>query len=622
MPLDGVTIRLLAKELNQRLAGGRVDKINQPLRNDVVLVIRARGVNHQLLLSANPSEPRLHLTRHSFSNPPQAPMFCMLLRKHLGGAKLISVETVDLERLVILRFMTKNELGDQAEKRLICEMMGRHSNLILINENRIIIDSISHVDAGMSRVREVMPARTYVDPPAQHKLLPADILQRINNHTWLAHLDFLGGENKGTAELLLGQVAGFSPFLCAEICAAANVDERAKWNVLNDNQKQKVTAALVDLLACVTAEISSPSLYYFNEDDHIARDFHAFALFHRGTRRACADISEAMDQYYSSREEGNRVRQSRQQLTRVLEKSIAHVEKKQSIYHKDIRSASDYEDLKIKGDLILANLWQIEKGHEQVEVQNYYKQPVEPIAISLNPDRSPSWNAQDYYRRYNKNKTKYEMAQRFLAQSRDEIEYLNTLLNFVEQADTIEELKSVRSEMRQSGLVESAQKQKTKDNTFGGRKAARKRAKTTKGGQVRELDPHRYISSDGFTILAGRNNLQNDRLTLRLARKDDLWLHVSKAPGTHVIIRSEGAEIPDQTLLEAARIAAWFSRSGNQSVGGAGGQTAVDYCPISHVKKPTGSRPGMVIYNRHQTIMVTARDPEYLLPRDSDREES
>lgn len=622
MPLDGVSLNFLIKELQDGLAGARVDKITQPQRNAIVISLRGAGENHQLLLSANPANPRLHLSRQTFTNPPQAPMFCMLLRKHLGGARLMSVEGIGLERIVILRFLSTDEFGDRSEKRLICEIMGRHSNIILVNENQTIIDSVLHVDQGMSRIREVMPARPYTYPPAQNKLLPTDILQKITFNTWTAYLDTIAAAEKKsptTSNLLLQQVAGFSPFLCTEVCALADIEETRPWLTLNEREKGQINDALAGLLSRITAELANPSLYYPDESSHCPHDFHALALQHQGICRPADNISVAMEQYFGSREAENRIRQKQQNLSKLLTKQMQHADRKRSIYLKDIRSSENYEDLKLKGDLILANLWQIKEGMKTAVVQNYYADPVEDMSIELNPDRSPTWNAQNYYRRYNKNKTKNSMSRQFLQEIEDTLTYLNSLQNFVDQADSLEELSAVKSEMSEAGITVSKQKQKNLDNTFKGRKARRKRGLPS---EQAALGPRRYCSSEGFVILAGRNNLQNDKLTLRQARKDDLWFHVQKAPGTHIIVRSEGKTVPQQTILEAAQTAAWFSKGNSQVETVSGGQIPVDFCPVANVKKPAGAKPGMVIYTDYQTLMVTARDPEYLLQQEEGHAES
>lgn len=620
MPLDGISTRFLAKELDQALAGSRVDRVNQPRRFDIVIQFRQPGRTDRLLLSANPSEPRAHLIAQATENPAQPPMFCMLLRKHLLGARVLSVETIGCERILILRFQVLNDLGDTVEKRLICEIMGRHSNLILLNEDHRILDAVSHVDASMSRVREVMPARPYSYPPPQTKQDPDELLRQLQQGRSLSErLSTLPtGDRQSLSGWLLSLVGGFSRQLCDEVCLAAGLSPDQPASDLEPTALAHLDRSLLAVLTKATATEPSPHVYYLDASNGVPADFHALDLDHHGYKKPFSTLSGAMDHYYRDRERRGRSEQKRQFLLKAVQKQQAHLSKLMGIYQKDIRSASGYEKLKHKGDLILSNIWMIKDGMDCITVTDFYDPDQGQLKIELNPHRNPSWNAQNYYRRYNKNKAKLENASRFAESAAAETEYLNNLVNLIEHAESPEELTALKDEMKTLDWFRPERgNERDRATGFHARKAARKKGVApAKGRGSGKLGFRQYRSSDGFTILAGRNNLQNDRLTLKTARKDDLWFHVQKAPGTHVVIRAEGREVPEQTILEAAETAAWFSRGVSARDRDGGAAIPVDFCPVANVKKPSGARPGMVIYNVYNTVRVRPRDPEYLLPQD------
>ena len=639
MPLDGISVRFLGQELTTELKDARVDRISQPHRFDIYMQLRQPGITKRLLLSGNPSEPRAHLVERLPQSPAQPPMFCMLLRKHLSGARLQGVETIDYERLLIFRFQTLNEFGDLEEKRLIVEIMGRHSNIILVNNEHRIIDAITHVDDQVSRMREVLPARPYTYPPQQQKTAPDLVLNQVQDNTWRALLtrDIEINGRQPLIRQLLNYIAGVSPQFCESVCARANLDPDQCWSELSDNEQHRLGISLIYWLTMATADTNSQSYLFYMDPKRMPKDFHTLPLEQYNCHRALDSLSHAMEVFYTNREQENHLRQIRQDLLRKLNRHQQHLGKLMSIYRKDIQSSRNYENNKIMGDLIFANLWQIKDGMDEITVDNLYEQPPQPLTIPLNPDRSATYNAQQYYKRYNKNKTKFENATLFAKQTAEDIDYLDTLHTLIINAENAAEIRSLKDEFTralesrsvsnktgETGNADHSNKKFGKKNQSSNKGKKRKSKQTPKSKQLdRPLGPRRYQSSDGLTILVGRNNKQNDQLTLKTAQKDDLWFHLQKAPGTHVIVQSAGRPVPERTIEEAAGITAWFSRSEKKrETAGIGAAVPVDYCPAGHVRKPKGARPGMVIYDNYSTVFIKPLDPEYLQPSDPPESES
>ena len=636
MPLDGITAKSLALELNTLLAEARVDKIQQPDRHDVILVLRQDNKNYRLLLSANPSSPRIHLSEETKTNPSQPPMFCMLLRKHLSGSRLMEISTPDYERIFSLRFLTQNELGDRLEKRLIVEIMGRHSNIILVNQEDTIHDAILHIDESVSRVREVMPARPYVLPPAQNKLTPRQVLDEIQSGT-----DWLGPtvQFRGLEKALLERLQGFSPQLCHEVAVRADIDGRQHIDKLNKIERGRLNRVVMDLMQKICAEAFSPTTYYTHPDALIPIDFHCLNLQSFAYARSENSISEAMDRFYLEKNRQNTLKQKRQHLERLINQALDHAVKKLRIHEKDVADGNKSKRYRHYGDLILAHLHLIKEGDAKLLATDYYDPEQPEVSIDLDPGLSGAQNAQRYFKRYNKAKTKLESGEKLASQDREEIAWLETLQRAMVNAADLDDLQALQQEMQQAGLSKKNMRRLKEEanagpqpDVSGGQKPGRAGKKKNKVYQQtgpkqkrkkredsKPLPPRRYTSSDGFQILVGRNNLQNDQLTLKTAQKDDIWLHVQKMPGTHVIIRAEKQAVPDQTLLEAAQIAAWFSRAsqeGQPASVAASSKVPVDYCPVSHVKKPGGAKPGMVIYEHYQTLFVSPQDPHALAKSD------
>lgn len=637
MPLDGITAKALSYELNTALADARVDKIYQPERYDLLLHLRAPGKQYKLYISANPSSPSIYLTDKSRNNPSEPPMFCMLMRKHLQGARIISIENPGYERIFVIKFQTINELGDSLEKRLIVEIMGRHSNIILVNEDDRIHDSILHVDNEMSRVREIMPARPYQLPPAQEKLTPSEIIKRIqDNELWL----FPQSLPRPLDKALLETCQGFSPQLCQELIERTGIDRRKRALKLEKNELEILNIQMLKLLEQVEARDFHPSLFFISSADVVPTDFHALKLSSYALSKPASSISAAMDTYYNARNLLNTMHQRRQHLQKLIRNQLEHSRKKYLIHLQDCREGENSDSYRHFGDLILSSVPQTEQalknGLDLVVLTDYYDPELKQVTINLQTNRSAAWNAQNYFRKYNKAKTKFEAGSKLAEQDKQDIAWLETLEKAVENAQDLDDLIAIKQEMSAYGLIAGSrrigkeeraeletQNKHDRINLLnpgkpGGKsksmskssKAKNARRKPEKKKKEAALPPRSWYSTDGFEILAGRNNIQNDNLTIKTAAKNDIWLHVQKMPGTHVIVKTHGRELSDNALEEAAGIAAWFSKAGQAVAGGA--KLPVDYCPVSHVRKPNGARPGMVIYDRYQTIIVEPLNPQDL----------
>jgi len=621
MPLDGITARCLSEELHSQLNGSRLDRIYQETHTDVMLSLRNQGKSYKLVLSIRPESPRIHLTEQGSSNPAYPPMFCMLLRKHLLGARLLSVRCDGWERIFRLDFQNANEMGDETRKTLIVEIMGRHSNIILVSENGTILDAANHVDHSMSRVREVLPARTYSPPPSQDKMDPPSVLAaiRAGEPAFVKRL----GASRNVELSLLDAIRGFSPPLCREICHLANVDGKRSPSTLTQEETRRILFHAASLIERILAGLPSPSLYRLDPNTRQWTDYHAFALESCGYRVQMPTLSGAMDAYYSHHIAKNKLEQRRRALAQAVSNRLDRVLRKAEAHRADIHSCEGYQNLRRDGELILANMYALKNGIPGFEAVDYTNDG-QTVWIDLDSSRTLSQNAQRLFKAYAKGKVRLEASTRFLTQDTEQATYLASLLTAIETAQEEQDLEALSAEWsdftasedpRASASASSA-KTAPRGKKGSGSAAGKKQGSREPARQAAGSDPRRYRSTDGFDILVGRNNIQNDRLTFKTADRDDIWLHVQKEPGTHVIIRTGRREVPERTLLEAAQIAAWFSRPGRKEavrpVQGDGAMVSVDYCPVSHVRKMSGARPGMVLYENHRSVRVRPQDPSTL----------
>lgn len=567
MALDGIVLRALTHELATLLVGGRVDKIYQPLDRDLLLTVRSGGKNHRLLLTAHPSYPRVQLIEeYKAQNPIEAPMFCMLLRKHCEGGRITRIEQVDNERILHIAIENRDELGDLTERVLVVEIMGRHSNVILLDpaENRIL-DSLVHVNYGTSRHREVLPGRTYVTPPEQGKDNPFDIsygrFQELREARMEQPLD----------KFFVGAFTGISPLLGKEIAYRAGEDPSL-------DQQWQSFASIIDQCREHRYE---PTIVY--QDDR-PKAFSCITLTHlEGEQTSFTSISHVIDKFYAEKSWRDTLRQRSQDLERMLNNELQKNIGKLDKFETQIAEAELSEEHRVFGELITANLYQIERGMTEVTVQNFYDENLADLTIPLDPALSGNENAQAYFKRYNKVKKSIPILTQQITETRAEIEYLQTLLQQLAIASW-QDIEEIREELAAEGYLKIKRKPLPK-----GKKPPKQKEAPIK--------PEHYVSSDGIDLYVGKNNKQNEFLTMKYAHNTDTWLHTKDIPGSHVVIRAK--EFPERTLLEAAKLAAYFSQGRESS------QVPVDYTLIRHVWKPNGAKPGFVLFDNQKTLYVT-----------------
>ncbi len=566
MPLDAVCLSGVVRELRGAVLGLRIEKVQQPARDLVILSLRG---GRRLLLCAGASQARIHLTGAARENPAAPPMFCMLLRKHLGGGRLSGLEQPALERVVILTIDVVDELGEPGQRRLVLECMGRHSNLILLDGQGRIIDCLRRVDLEMSEQRQVLPGLFYRLPPAQEKADPLST----------GEADFrrlLSGANpeQEAAGFLLDAFFGLSPLACREIACRAGVE-----TLLTPEGREALCAAFFDWQQLVRDEAFRPCLLL---RDGRPADFSYLPLLQYGSSAQAQEwdaFSPMLDAFYETREQAERLRQRGQDLQRAASNARDRARRKLALQEKEYAQTQDRDRLRICGELITANLHRMERGQSVLRAQNYYDPDCLETDIPLDPLLTPQQNAARYFKQYHKAKTAEGYLSSQMAIARRERDWLESVLDELSRAETEQDFADIRRELREAGLLKGAAPGKKEP-----RRAPSK--------------PRAFRSSGGLRILVGRSNTQNDQLT-RDAFKSDYWFHTQRIHGSHVILCCEGAEPDRQSMTEAAMLAAWFSQ------GRAGGQVAVDYTQVRNVKKPGGARPGMVVYDPYQTAYVT-----------------
>ncbi len=573
MPFDGIVARCIVEELTKVLVGGRIEKVFQPEADEIVMNIRAWNTNHKLLLSASANYPRIHVTDAVKENPAAPPVFCMLLRKHLSGGKILAFEFHDYERIIGMHVESANELGDVSVKKLIIEIMGRHSNIILVNSEDKIIDAIKHVDSDISRVREVMPARPYILPPGQDKTSPDFLVpEELVKNALSVQVPL--------EKYLLNSIKGFSPLLCREICHRAGIDQRTPAADMDASQQ----SSLINVAAAAVKEISDcsfkPCIIFEDEAMEKPLDFHCLDIRQYRHVISLESMSKVLDSFYAARDRSERLKQKKSDVLKVLNNALDRCNKKLAIQQETMREVADREKLKLFGELITANIYCIPANTKSVSLLNYYSEEGEYIDIPLDENLLPQENAQRYFKKYTKAKSTWMYTGKQLEETRKELDYLESVLQLLENCITPAETDEVRQELADQGYM-----------------VLKKKAGFKK--QTKPSEPLRFKSSDGLDIFVGKNNRQNDYLTLKLASSNDIWFHTKNIPGSHVIVRKLQNEIPESTLKEAALLAAWHSKAKMSS------NVPVDFTTVRNVKKPSGAKPGMVIYENYRTLGVT-----------------
>lgn len=579
MSYDGMVTHCVVEELRQKILNGKIDKIYQPEKDEIVFTIRTFTGSYRLLLSASASNARVHLTDTAKENPMTPPMFCMFMRKHLQGGKIVSIVQDGYDRTIRIGIESYNELGDLTIQYIVVEIMGRHSNIILLDENEKIMDSIKHVDFTVSAVRQILPGLLYTFPPKQDKFLP-DQISAVDLMNALSD----AGKDTLLDKFLVEKIMGLSPLFAREL-------------VYRFSGQVRMIAAEIDLAAFVTFAVDFLKAVCAGEyqptlavqlDEKRPTAFSCIVL--RQYEDACRldsydSISQVIDAYYKQRSLREHMDQRAGALVKLVNNHMHRCEKKIAMHEENLLKSKNRDQYKIYGDLLTANLYQVRYGMKEVRVQNFYSENGEEITIPLLEDQSPSQNAQRFYKLYNKAKVTEKYAKEQIADAKQEKYYLETVSSALERIESPTELMEIREELAEGGYLPKSGNKKQKHQ----KKSA----------------PLQFISSDGYEILVGRNNKQNDELTIRMAYATDLWFHTKIIPGSHTIVRTRGEEsVPDTTIAEAAKIAAYYSKAQNSS------KVPVDYTQIKNVKKPNGAKPGMVIYDHYHTLYVDPQKPE------------
>ncbi|MGC2872224.1 Rqc2 family fibronectin-binding protein [Ihubacter sp. rT4E-8] len=558
MAFDGIITCAIVRELQDTIILGKIEKIYQPENDELVFHIHTRAGNVKLYASASSNHARLHFIEENPVNPPVPLAFCMLLRKHLSGGRIVEICQKDAERIIEISLETLNELGFTVSKKLIFEIMGKHSNIILVDMSTgKIIDSIKRVSIDASRVRQLLPGLIYQYPPAQDKIsfkfLPAGCLNDLH---------------AGNDKEYLSRIGGISPAIARELAASQCPESR-----------------MSDIAESIKQKSFVPRVY--TDDKGIPQEFHITDLTElegSAQRRDFDNLSHCIAWFYDHRQSSNRAKQKSSDLIKSVGSALDKLYLKKQRLSEDLLKAENSENLRLFGELLTANLHLVKNGDKTVDVINYYDNST--VTIPLDPRFSPSKNAQHYYKRYGKAMTAIKEKQIQLEETGSEIDYLESVLSYLQNTDKIDEIEALRGELVETGYIRR-RKQQFKEKKY-------------------KAQPHKYIIDGGFTVLVGRNNRENDILTLKTAAKTDLWLHTKDIPGSHVIVQTGGIDLSEDAIFQAAAIAAWHSKGRDSE------NVPVDYVKVRYVKKPAGAKPGMVIFTNNRTVWVNPA-----LPKDS-----
>lgn len=573
MAYDGLFFRSLVSELSQLLTGGKIDKIHQPEKDELTIGIRSGSQNFKLKLSADASLPHIALSEEKKENPLQAPMFCMLLRKHLAGGKILSITQSGLERIVEIAVESRDELGDISTKILAIEVMGKHSNIILYQESDFkILESIKRISALMSRTRQVYPGIPYTPPPFSKRNLLTDEPSLID----------LKGSEDSLTKYLVKEWQGFSPATANQLFYGQMLPLEMPLSTWQSKDLEKALELILKLKAKLLNNEYNFGLLFGDEAKTTAKEVLSLSTPALEAHFPITGYDSAVSvttAFFGNKDKSNRLDQKGAHMRKAVAARLEKAEGKHAKLTMDYHNAESAELYKISGELLLANIYQLDKGMSFVELDNYYEDPVTSLKIDLDLRLTPAENAQRYFKRYNKAKIGQIEILKQLEETEAEMRYLEAVLTAIDNSGDAENLEDIRDELADQGYVKRkivAGKSKKKKMTY-----------------------MSFTSSEGFEILVGKNNVQNDYITLRLASNKDLWLHTKIIPGSHVIVRTEGTDCPEQTLYEAAVLAAYHSKA-RQS-----GQVPVDYTLVKNIIKPNGAKPGMVVYNTNKTIYVT-----------------
>ena len=569
MPLDGIVLSNIATELENSILNLRIDKIHQPERDEIMILMRG----NKLLLSANPSNPRITLVESNSENPIQAPLFCMVLRKYLGGGRIVGITQPLFERMLEISIESVNEMGDLSTKRLIIEIMGKHSNIILVDENGVIVDAAKRISFDKSSLRQVLPGQVYNLPPSQDKEDP----RIADKSSFVSKMESVGSATAQAA--IYKSYNGISPLAASEICERAEINPS---DFIETIDVESLYESFEQTFSNIKAHNYTPKIY-MDENGQI-KDFSSIELSMWSHLQSTEydSISTLINDFYKLKDAHYKKSQKSQDLKKLVTNLIERLVKKKDILLNTLKDIEERDELKLLGELITSNIYSIAQGQTTATVINFYDETAPEIEIALDPTLTPAENAQRYFKKYNKQKRTFEAANEQIIATDEDLFYLESILNSLNTNLSTQDIEDIRAELREQGFI--------------------KKAPATKGKAkpaVKKASPMRFKSSDGFDIYVGKSNKQNDELTMEFAEPHDLWLHTKNIPGSHVIIKTNGETPPNKTIEEAAHLAAFFSKARGGSL------VPVDYAEKRYVKKPNGAKPGAVIYTTHSTAYIT-----------------
>lgn len=578
MALDGMYLSFLVREVNDLLAGAKVDKIHQPSKNELVFIMRTRGGMHKLYFTADANSPRFAVVDKTPENPQTPPMLCMLFRKHLIGATLVSVEQFGLDRIAFFNFDATNEIGDRVKLTLAVEIMAQHSNVILFDENNRIIDALRRVDAEKSSYRLVLPGAQYKFPPAQEK---ADLRNTPPEEACKA---ILSCENSKLSSAILKSVQGVSPLLSREIAFRVCGDDKGITELTTD-EKMNLLCEISSLKNMLVNGISEPAMVLDESEKPMEFSFIPITQYGESLKIIKkANVFDLLEGFYSERDRVLRTRSKGAELFKMLDNAIERTARKLNNQHEDLRRCEDRDAIRINAELITAAQYRLQKGLSVYEVENYYDDN-NIVKITVDPALTPSQNAQKLYKDYHKACTAENMLIKLIEEGEQDLAYLESVRDMLGRSTLEREFGEIKDELISQGFIKPKKS---------GKKQMKKQA----------LPPLEFKTSQGLTVLVGRNNIQNDKLTFKTGRRGDIWLHAQKCPGSHVLLVADGKEVPDDAIVEAAEIAAYYSSAKDGTI------VTVDYTDVKNIKKPNGAKPGFVVYYTYYSVNVKPKNKE------------
>ena len=571
MAFDGITIAAMVKELNTSLKGGRINKIAQPESDELLITVRGQDGQKRLLLSASPSLPLLYFTSKNRISPLTAPNFCMLLRKHIGSARITDITQPGMERVVQFHLEHLNELGDVCHKILIMELMGKHSNLIFCDDKGMILDSIKHVSSNMSSVREVLPGREYFIPKTQDKLDPLTITEE-------EFISDICPKPLPAAKAIYSSLTGISPVMAQEVCFRASIDGNDSMQSLNEAARTHLYHTFARIMDQVKEGSFTPNIIFRGDEpvEYGVLDFQQYGPEYHSV--SFDSVSQMLETYYASRNLITRIRQKSADLRRIVQTALERNRKKLMLQQKQMKDTEKKDKYKIYGELINTYGYGLEEGVKSFKALNYYTN--EEITIPLDPQLTPQENSKKYFDRYQKLKRTQEALEEQIKETTEEIQHLESISNALDIAREESDLSQIKEELTEFGYIKKH---------YTSKKGAKMQTKSK---------PFHYISSDGYDIYVGKNNYQNDELTFKFASGNDWWFHAKKMPGSHVVVKTKDGTLPDRTFEEAGSLAAYYSQ------GRTAPKVEIDYLQKKNVKKPAGAKPGFVVYYTNYSLMA------------------